>query len=386
MIVVMIIHLPNNYAYNFFMELDAYTGFFFHTLGIDVALGGFTFLSGFGLFLQKNNRGIDNRDKLFTFIKKRLLRIFPLYWIALILFLIFFEFYSGMDIIYLLAHVLGMQIVVAPLYGSPIWTLWFIGIIILYYFVFIILSYLETSKKIIPASLAIFVVAIFLHFNFDLIEIRFFVYYLPFVLGIITADFYTSTYYLKIKEKLQNLQKLAIPAIVLCSAIIGWILYTDFARYAYSYYRSNYATQFLQLIVKFNISELEFVNVILITDFIIIAYIVFMIAVFNLLIRVLSLVINRAYIVKALAIGAYSTFAVYLFHRPFLIIFNSIMLDIFNIDMLLRSNFYFIFLSIPMLFLLSFLIQKTADKSIHSASKKVSDRINRNNNVSSSSE
>ncbi|MHA2033618.1 MAG: hypothetical protein ACW99Q_29975, partial [Candidatus Kariarchaeaceae archaeon] len=117
-----------------------------------------------------------------------------------------------------------------------------------------------------------------------------------------------------------------------------------------------------------------------------VAYIVFMLAVFNLLIRALALIIDRRYIVKAFAIGAYSTFAVYLFHRPFLITFNSIMLDMFNIDMLSKSNFYFIFLSIPMLFLLSFLIQKTADKSIHFVTKKVSNRSNENNKVSRSAE
>ncbi len=382
----MIIHLPNNYAYNFFTELDRYTGFFFHTLGIDVALGGFTFLSGFGLFLQKNNRGINDKDKLFTFVKKRLLRIFPLYWIALILFLIFFEFYSGMDNFYLLAHVFGMQILVAPLYGSPIWTLWFIGIIVIYYLVFIVFSYLETSKKIIPASLAIFFVVIFLHFNFNLIELRFFVYYLPFVLGIITADFYTSSYYLKIKEKLLNMHKLAIPAIVMCCAIIGWILYTYLARSAYIYFLRNYRTTFLSFIVDQNISEFEFVNVILITDFVIVAYIVFALSVFNLLIRAITFAVNRPYVVKAIAVVAYSTYAVYLFHRPFLIVFNTIMLEIFNIDMLSKSNFNFTFLSIPLLFILSFLIQKTFDKSIYFITKKVGNISNENIKASGSSE
>ena len=385
-IVVTIIHLPNNYAYNFFMDLDAYTGFFFHTLGIDVALGSFTFLSGFGLFLQKNNRGINSIDKLNTFVKKRILRIFPLYWIALVLFLFFFEFYSGMDLIYLVAHVFGMQILVAPLYSSPIWTIWFIGLIILYYLIFVVLSYMETSKKIIPVSLGIFIIALFLHFNFNLVEYRFFVYFLPFILGIIIADFYTSSYYLKIKEKIQNMQKLAIPVIVLCCAIISWILYTNLARFAYSYFRSNYGIQFLGMIVDQNISVFEFVNLILITDFIIVAFIVFALSVFNLLIRAIALVVKRPYIVKAIAVVAYSTYAVYLFHRPFLIIFNTIMLEVFNFNMLYKSNFNFTYISIPMLFLLALLIQKTADKSIHFVTKKVSNRSNEDKKVSGYSE
>ena len=358
------IHIPNNYAYSFYIELDAYTRFFLHTLGIDVALGSFVFLSGFGLYLQKNNREINSSDKLISFIKKRLLRIFPLYWIALILFLIFFDFYQGMNNIYLLAHILGMQIIVAPLFSSPIWTLWFIGIIVIYYLIFIFLSYLGSSKKIIPASLVILAVFLFLHFNFNLVELRFFVYYLPFVLGIVIADIYTSSYYLKIKEKLMNMSKFVPPLTVLCCAILGWILYTNLAKFTYSYFLSNYGTTFLVFIIDQQITIFEFMSLILLTDFIIVAFIVFTLAMFNLIIRILSLIIDKVYIVKALSLGAYSTYAVYLFHRPFLICFNFLMLEIFNINMLYKSNFYLTFLSIPMLFLLSFLIQKTADKGI----------------------
>lgn len=186
------VHIPNNYAYSFYIDLDYYTGFLLHTLGINVALGSFTFLSGFGLYVQKSNRNINNKEKIKIFLKKRLLRIFPLYWVALIVFLICFDFYWGLDIIYLGIHFFGLQIIVAPRYGAPIWTLWFIGIIIIYYLIFIFLSYLDSLKTIIPASLVILIFFLFLHFNFNLIEYRFFLYYLMFIVGIIATNIYNS--------------------------------------------------------------------------------------------------------------------------------------------------------------------------------------------------
>ncbi len=161
-----------------------------------------------------------------------------------------------------------------------------------------------------------------------------------------------------------NMSKFVPPLTVLCCAILGWILYTNLAKFTYSYFLSNYGTTFLVFIIDQQITIFEFMSLILLTDFIIVAFIVFTLAMFNLIIRILSLIIDKVYIVKALSLGAYSTYAVYLFHRPFLICFNFLMLEIFNINMLYKSNFYLTFLSIPMLFLLSFLIQKTADKGI----------------------
>ena len=357
------------------MELDRYTGFFLHTLGIDVALGSFTFLSGLGLYIQKRNRGINNSEKLITFLKNRFLRIYPLYWIALVLFFIFFDFYWGMDVIYLIAHFVGLQIIVAPLFSPPIWTLWFIGIIVIYYLIFILLSYLGSIKRIIPASLVILAVFLILHFNFNLIEYRFFVYYPPFIFGIIIAEVYKSSYFSTIKEKLMNIHYLIPFLIITCSVIIGWILYTRLAWFTYITYLRNYRTQFLGLIVDQQLTVFEFVAVILLTDCVIVAFLIFISSIFNLSIRVLSRIIDKMYIERAIFLVSYSTYAVYLFHRPFLITFNAVMLAVFNIDMLEKSNFYLTAISIPILIFLSFLIQKLMDKGIPVIYEKLSDKI-----------
>jgi peptidoglycan/LPS O-acetylase OafA/YrhL len=389
MIVVLMIHIPNNYAYNFYVELDRFSGFFLHTLGIDVALGSFTFLSGFGLYLQKTNRNINTIEKLSHFLKKRILRIFPLYWIALVLFLIFFsDFYGGMNIVFLLFHIFGLQMMVAPLYGPPIWTLWFIGIIVIYYLIFILLSNLGSIKKTIPASLVILIIFLILHFNFNLIEYRFFVYYPPFILGIIVANIYTSPHYLRLKEFLTNKHLLLQPIIILCCTIIGWFLYTNLARFTYSEFLSNFGTTFLPVILDQQVSFLEFSGAILLIDLIIVAFICFILAFFHLLVKIFTLFIDRNSITKALSLVAYSTYAVYLFHRPFLIIFDDfLMLQIFNINMFEKSNFYLILLSLPILFILAYLIQKASDKGISKAINRLSEiRTNSNPNNSTQTE
>ena len=113
LIAVLLIHIPLSYAYNFYLDLDQFGVFLVNNVGIYVSMGSFVFVSGFGLYLNPNNRNINSGKKLFTFLKKRFLRIFPLYWIAIVLFIIFVG-YSNFDSLYLLFHFLGMQIIVTP--------------------------------------------------------------------------------------------------------------------------------------------------------------------------------------------------------------------------------------------------------------------------------
>ncbi|MHA2248184.1 MAG: acyltransferase family protein [Candidatus Hodarchaeales archaeon] len=365
MIVVLMIHIPNNYAYNFYMDLDVFTGFLLHTLGIPVAMGSFTFISGFGLYLQNSNRNINTSDKLITFLKKRFLRIFPLYWIALLIFLIIFnEYYSGLNILYLFAHFLGLQIIFAPIFSPPIWTLWFIGVIVIYYLIFIILSYLGSLKKIISGSLVILTFFLILHFSFGLVENRFFIYYPPFIIGIIAANIYTSHHNKRIKEVLNSKHTLVIPIIISCFMLISRLVYPNLTKFCYSTFNSTYRTVYLEHILEQQINLIEFFSAILLVDMIIFVFIIFVFSMFYLILRAFSLIYDGDKINYTVSLVAYSTYGVYLFHRPFLVFFDELMLGIFNIDMFRKSNFNLILLSIPILFFLAFLIQKASDRGI----------------------
>lgn len=373
MIVVLMIHIPNNYAYNFYVELSGHTGLLVHTLGIYVAMGSFTFISGFGLFLHSKNRNINSGEKLITFLKKRFFRIFPLYWVALIIFLIIYEYYSALNFFYLLSHFVGLQIILAPMYSPPIWTMWFIGLIIIYYLIFIILSYLGSLKKIIPASLIILFIFFILHNNFGLVENRFFIYYLPFIGGIIAANIYTSPHIKEIREVLNKQHPLGIPIIVSCCMIICWIIYPYITEYYFSTFISTYGTIYLSSILSGNISISEFFDTIVLVNMIILFFIIFVLSLSYLIFRALSLVCSQNKLFNIVSIVAYSTFSVYLFHRPFFETFNEIMSEIFHINMYLKSSFNLTLLSIPLLFVLAFMIQKIADKGVNKVDVKLND-------------
>ena len=150
-------------------------------------MGSFVFVSGFGLYLNPNNRNFNTAKKLLTFLKKRFLRIFPIYWIAIVLFIIFVG-YLNIDPLYLLFHFLGMQILVTPYFGPPMLTLWFIGIIVIFYLIYIVLKSLGSIKLIIPASIGIPFFFVFLRGFFGLVEYRFLYYYFIFITGIVTAQ------------------------------------------------------------------------------------------------------------------------------------------------------------------------------------------------------
>jgi len=360
LIVVILIHIPNDYAYSYYIGLDPYTTFLFHTLGIKVAMGSFVFLSGFGLYLNKNNRKINTFEKLFKFLKKRILRIFPLYWIALFLFLIFLD-YLDINFLYILAHVFGMQMIVAPLFGPPILTLWFVGIIVIYYLIFIILSYTGSIKRIIPTSIVILFFFAFLNVFFGLVEYRFFYYYLIFITGIIAANIYTSPQYNRIKEKLKDRQK-SIPLILaLCFAVLSFVIYLLLSQLCYTTFNLEYGTTYLHVILDQQPGFIESASAILLVDLIIISYIIFTISLFHFFIGILRLLFPKEKVSSIFSIIAYSTYGVYLFHRVFLIIYTFTLTEVFQIDVFELANLYLVLLLVPFIFLFSFLIQKAAD-------------------------
>lgn len=371
LIVVLLIHIPLSYAYNFYLDLDPFDVFLVNTIGINVAMGSFVFVSGFGLYLNPNNRKLNTGKKLPTFLKKRFIRIVPLYWIAIVLFL-FFVGYLTIDPLYLLFHFLGMQIIVAPYFGPPMLTLWFIGIIVIYYLIYIILNSLGSIKLIIPASVGILFFFVFLKGFFGLVEYRFFNYYFIFIAGIIAAHIYTSPLYNRFKERLRERPREILLLIPLCTAIIGFITF-------------HFLTQFTFFTIipesgdidlyGMNPDFFQLAAIIFMTNLIIMAFIVFAISSLNFIFRTFRLIFSKRKIESIVSLIAYSTYGVYLFHRVFLSIFIAILTFGLNIDMRELENLYLVLIFIPFIFLFSYLIQKAVD----SVWKRASRHTNNNN-------
>ncbi|TFG02158.1 MAG: hypothetical protein EU542_05565 [Promethearchaeota archaeon] len=383
LIVVVLIHIPNDYAYSFYIGLDPYIGFLLHTLGIDIAMGSFVFISGFGLYLNKNNRNINTLSKASKFLKKRFLRIFPLYWIALILFIFFLE-YTELDPLYLISHFFGMQMIVAPLYSPPILTMWFIGIIVLYYLIFLLLSSLGSIKRIIPASLIILFFFVFLNVFFGLVEYRFFTYYLLFILGIIAAHLYGSHQYNQLKEKINKLNKSAPLILALLISFLSLVIYLNLSQYCFNIFTSEFGTTHLPIILDQDLDIVISATLFLLFDLLIILYLIFAISLFHFVIKVLRKLFPKKNIGLPFSLIAYSTYCVYLFHRIFLIIYIWASMEILNVNLYQLiygvyrdQHFILIYVFVPFIFIFSYFIQKGADLAIKLPSNLSSRRFNK---------
>ncbi|MBQ9831817.1 MAG: acyltransferase [Methanocorpusculum sp.] len=155
----------------------------------------FFFISGYLIYL--NNSKISSIKDIFSFYKKRVIRIYPLYIFAILCFFIV-SFFVG-DIIVLgnitdyslfeiIISVLGLQMVFLNQMSGGL-LLWFIGMIIVYYLIYPIVMYISKNspvKYLIYSSLAICM--LFLAKTlFGIFGSGIFAYYFLFVAGVIFA-------------------------------------------------------------------------------------------------------------------------------------------------------------------------------------------------------
>jgi len=122
----------------------------------------FVFISGYSLTLAYSC--IKTWKEVKNFSVKRLMRIYPLYILALTIFVVLFHYcgvWHQMDIKpvlpTVLAHLAACQMLFSPLI-APMLTLWFIGCIIPYYLVYAVLvKYGYNVKRMITLAVMIFV-------------------------------------------------------------------------------------------------------------------------------------------------------------------------------------------------------------------------------------
>jgi peptidoglycan/LPS O-acetylase OafA/YrhL len=141
----------------------------------------FFFTSGYLLVL---NNHINSFNDIILFLRKRLLRIFPLYWLSLSGFL---YIDPPNSLFYAIVHFFGLQLVFTNLGGAEI-ILWFIGCITVYYLIYpILIMKTPSNKTIILRSLAVFFVLLALRINLDFFNASIFAYFPIFVFGILIS-------------------------------------------------------------------------------------------------------------------------------------------------------------------------------------------------------
>ncbi len=155
-----------------------------------LGLGLFTFVAGYATDLRNRNNYRDGWA--LWFIRKRLSRLFPLYLPALLGFIALFgvlrlqhDIATQTTLPSILTHVLAAQGLAAPRL-TPIFTLWYIGTIVLYYFTYIAVHrFGVTIRRFLITASLVFLAMIATKYFLKCIDVRFFWYFASFIGGIL---------------------------------------------------------------------------------------------------------------------------------------------------------------------------------------------------------
>ena len=368
LIVVMLIHIPNNYAYNYYIEIGGLARLRMHTFGIFVAMGSFVFISGFTLTLKMGKPKEKPPQSVGSFLMSRFTRIFPLYLLALIVFLFLFDYVDFLGIPYIISHFFGMQMVFSPIGGDPIWTLWFVGIILIYYLTFLVFRAVKSLIYIIPIAIGFLALFGTLNIFLDLFEPRVIMYYLLFIVGIIMGKVYMSPAGVKIREKnsvKSKFIKIGVAGVLLAIGMTGYLLLTRYIFIEYNYESSpmtffSFFNEFGTLLWRYYIGEK--IVVYLLVDLTIVCFILAFISAMFILLSLIKLIFKEKHVDKVISVAAYPTYCVYLFHRPLIIGISAIFTRLFGLDMYAPGNLWIALgVIVPLIFIISYGIQKSYD-------------------------
>lgn len=290
----------------------------------------FFFLAGYLSYYK--NKKIDSVNDFHDFYNHKFLRVYPLYLLFLLIILVDNANFTDYSFFYVLAHLFGLHALLSPAFVQSYLSIsWFIGVILLYYFIYpFLVHFSDSTEKIIFNSCVLFFILLSIRVKFNIIDSMFFEYYFIFILGIIAGH-----------ERLFERRefKYSLP-FAFSFLIVSIILYPKVVQ-----------VDFPNMVM--NIS-LEYLSRAVIVVFI--RYVIF--------ISMISIIVwfSRNYsnfistkIGKICNYCAFGSYCVYLFHLSFFSIILGI-LSKFNIYGIFH-DFILIFLGIPLLFIICYQIQ-----------------------------
>lgn len=291
----------------FVWHIHEYAGRILYSRVTETLMYGFlsivVFISGFVLTLKYDH--VSTVREVAAFFKKRILRVYPLYLLALILF-----FYSSLISYH---QFLSGIFLFNSLLNTNLRTLWFVTMIMLYYIMLAALLHTYSIKRTLLVSSAFFLCCILLHAVFDLIDVRFIYYFISFVMGIISAK-HRSIYSI-LKNKRVAFASLLL--IIVTSYIPNFLYQDRFSHISYLVF------------IFFSISPL-----IVFSDLV-------------------SQKINKDVILKF----SYASYCMYILHR---IIF-WMLLEIYNPGSDILTLAYLFFAGLPVIYFISMSIQSGYD-------------------------
>ncbi len=282
-----------------------------------IVLSIFFFVSGF--LLSQTDSGISSLQDLKKFYRKKFVRIYPLYWAALVSLVIIFgllQVSPGHVQPYdfspdnLLVHFFGLQ-GIFPWY--EIQSMWFVGVIILFFFVYPIIVYgSKNLTGIFGASSLIFMFLVILHVCTGLIHNGALEYYPLFIAGIFINKIVYSPKKIPDENFLKN--------ILHSSLILIFVIFLVLAL-------KKFNQLHLQLLPATGVKILSFSAMIFLCIILLIA------------VRLFVKIPGK--IMTGISLIAFATYAIYLFHHQFLAVFalvtDSVIRNITLQDMIILT-------------------------------------------------
>jgi peptidoglycan/LPS O-acetylase OafA/YrhL len=328
-LIILFHHLPgHSFNYydlrNFGIELDFS---WINELNRSMALGIFIFISGF--LFENNSDRIINLKEIVHVVFRKLLRILPLYWIALTLFMVIFKNFIGKtSFISTILHITGLQVIFSSKFCEPIFTLWFVGLIITYYLIFVMAFYVTNSTyEFWSFSVIMFLFMISSIFFLGIGDKRIIVYYFIFFTGV-----FCHRYHL--------FEMIRVYHIVIC-IVVNIISIHYFVSSLYPVISNSQVKP--RVFSLIGASTLINLNLFMIS-FVIIVYFI-------------SRKNGKVSELKWIKNISYASYCMFLFHRPIWALVSHYTTTSYR----LMNLFILIFIGIPMIYLFSYFIQKFYD-------------------------
>ncbi len=289
------------HIFNYTDPFPAYFNFFTDLL-TRIILAFLVLMSGYYA-----GKGFNIKNSFWDFYRKKVIRIYPLYFLALVIF--FFIGINGTNGTLTGALLISMFIKPVP------WTLWFITMLMVFYIATPIIQHcLHRYKLSVLIYTSIFVCSLLLFYGIvtNQLDVRLIMYFPAYLIGIIVAN-----------RKLHHFYKYKY-----MFAIIAFIII---------------------IVMPLDVTN-NYLKALIIIPFItIIAFI--------LMLWSRSIDIQSSFFIKYATMLSYSTFCMYLFHRPV----YELLMYIYRPTQLIWQLSYLVLIGVPLTIVLSYYIQKSYD-------------------------
>lgn len=326
-IFIILFHHLTDYSFNFYnlqyfgIDLDLSP---WHELNPHLGLGMFLFLSGY--LLNRKNIKFSGFNESKNFLINKLLRIFPLYYLALIL---FFYIDKPDSLIEIALHTVALQLIFVS-HFPILKTLWFVGLIMVYYLAFALVKNINLNLSYKIAIVVIFpFVVLFLGRYYKLTDSRLAHYYWVFFFGTLCAE--TNFFQQKIWQKI----KFVIPLFFVSTFIFMYHLEDTFGLY------------------KINLLQRHLLITVLSISFSLFVYQIC---------DALAKSIKSRKMSEAIELVAYSSYCMFLFHRPVWYFLGKIHKEILDLDNPYINLGIATIIGIPLIVGISFRLQSLHDK------------------------